>query len=366
MTFTISGHWYDGQQSRQQPATLVVDDQGFTEVVAADTGQRLFSGEFAQLSVSGRLGNTGRYVYFPDGQKFESRDNDQLDQALGRFQPQGLNSWLYRLETRWRYVLVATLMMVGVVYWTTVYGVPAAAKLIAAVMPQELMDKAGKQTLAFLDEQMFEPSTLTPAVQQRIRDHFAPIIADHPDLTINLHFRSSEIGANAFALPDGSIIFTDDMVELAISDDELLAVMAHEMGHVVHRHGMRSVVQGSLISFTLMLMTGDISAASELFLAIPVILTQLGYSRDFEREADDYALDYLREQQLDPGNFSRLMARLQQDFCEGDSGDDSNNDNTASLPENCEAADWQRYLSTHPGITERIEKFEPATAASQD
>ena len=48
-----------------------------------------------------------------------------------------------------------------------------------------------------------------------------------------LEFRhGGYIDANAFALPSGIIVMTDELVELAKSDDELISVLAHEIGHV--------------------------------------------------------------------------------------------------------------------------------------
>ena len=82
------------------------------------------------------------------------------------------------------------------------------------------------------------------------------------------------------------------MVRLAQHDDELVAVLAHEVGHVIHRHGLRVIIQNSLLGFTLLAITGDAACSSELFLGLPVLLTQLAYSRTFECEADSYALDY--------------------------------------------------------------------------
>ena len=66
------------------------------------------------------------------------------------------------------------------------------------------------------------------------------------DPFIRLEVRSApQIGANAFALPSGIIVVTDELVALSEDDDELAAVIAHELGHVHHRHIMRTVIQNS-------------------------------------------------------------------------------------------------------------------------
>lgn len=363
----IEGFWYDGKQSGQQSAVVRIDQQGRIDVLAIESQdassvtyapRKLFSGLFSTVDVSSRLGNSNRYLYFPAGQKLETRDNDSIDQAVSLFQPHKKQTLLYRLETHWRYVVTALVLMIALVAWTAMYGVPLVAKQIATLLPSSLFDKAGEQTLALLDKQMMHPSALDTLTQERVRDHFNGILKQHPELHLQVLFRSSDIGPNAFALPDGSIIFTDDIIRLAENDDELLSVMAHEVGHVVHQHGMRSVIQGSMVGFVLMLMTGDVSATSEWFLGIPVILTQLGYSRRFEREADDYALSYMQANNIDTAHFSRLMSRIEALHCNDtppNAGDDG--DQEAHQPSCPQEVSWQGYLSTHPGLQERIEKF---------
>ena len=171
-----------------------------------------------------------------------------------------------------------------------------------------------------------------------------PLVQDHPGLHLQILFRSGgRLGANAFALPSGAIVFTDEMVKLARNDDELLAVLAHEAGHVAHRHGIQRIIQDSLLAFALMAITGDASGTSQLFLGMPVALTELAYSREFEREADQYALDYLRSHGIPPHRFADLMRRLQQEKQSDGPSRESH---------------WSDYLSTHPDTEERLRRFE--------
>ena len=126
--------------------------------------------------------------------------------------------------------------------------------------------------------------------------HFHPLLTAHTDYPLQVMFRKGgALGPNAFALPDGTIVFTDEMVRLAEHDDELSAVLAHEIGHVVRRHGMRTIIQDSLLGFLILAITGDITGSSELFIGLPVLLTEMAYSREFEREADQYALAYMQD-----------------------------------------------------------------------
>jgi len=349
----IDGYWYEAQQSKQQTVILRLSEAGLVDVLATNARAKpLLSCQVQQLSFSPRLGNSTRYAYFPDGQKFETSNNDAIDSIAQQY-TRNASQWLYRLETHWRYVIVALLILGASVTWFAKYGVPMSAKAIAMATPQSWVNQAGEQTLNFFDEKFTQPSMLDESVRKRVAEHFDPIIQAHPHLNLQLLFRDSDIGANAFALPNGIIIFTDDMIMAAKDDDELLSVMAHEIAHIHYRHGMRGVIQSSLIGFGFMLLAGDVSGAAEIFLGIPVLLTHLGYSRDFEREADDYALAYMLENNIDPAHFSRLMMRISQSEC-------VISDSKPTPPDCFGRSMTQRYLSTHPGLDERVKKFDPA------
>jgi Zn-dependent protease with chaperone function len=142
------------------------------------------------------------------------------------------------------------------------------------------------------------------------------------------------------------------MVKLSADDDELLAVLAHEIGHVVHRHGLRTLVQNSLFAFEVLAITGDVHGTSHMFLGLPVLLTELSYSRDFEREADDFALSYLMRQGISPVHFANLMRRIEKKRAAETAP--SNNTVHGRTPK----SGWQDFLSTHPSMKERLRRFD--------
>jgi Zn-dependent protease with chaperone function len=146
------------------------------------------------------------------------------------------------------------------------------------------------------------------------------------------------------ALPSGVIIFTDDLVELAENDDELVAILGHEIGHIAHRHSLRSIVQSSLALWLIVAVTGDISAASEMTATVPALLADLAYSRDMETEADDYALAFMQEHGLDPDHFAAIMTRLEASHGNPETSTEEDDDDLG-------------FLSTHPPTPERIERF---------
>jgi Zn-dependent protease with chaperone function len=153
------------------------------------------------------------------------------------------------------------------------------------------------------------------------------------------------------ALPDGHIIFTDAMVELAEDDDELVSVFAHEIGHLAHKHVLRRVIQDSMLTLVIVLVTGDVNSASSIVIAIPSIMLELAYSREFEREADDFAFEFMRAHDLKPIHFARLMRRLSMSRIMGDDDEEQPQAKDAEVVES-------DYWSTHPATEERVQRFE--------
>ena len=139
------------------------------------------------------------------------------------------------------------------------------------------------------------------------------------------------------------MVVSDELVHLAQDEDEIVAVMAHEIGHVVHRHGLRHVLQNSAVVLLVAAVTGDIASLSALAATVPTVLVEAKYSRAFELEADQYAADYLRLHGIAPRHFVNILLRLQE--------------NSGS------AEPALGYLSSHPATSERIRSFFPSAAA---
>lgn len=124
----------------------------------------------------------------------------------------------------------------------------------------------GRGALQGLDYAVFEPSRLGPDVQRRLRATFAELVAAaEPETAVRLEFRSGRaMGPNALALPSGIIVVTDELVALAASDQEILAVLAHELGHIEARHAVRSALQNSITPVLVATVTGDLTSVTAL------------------------------------------------------------------------------------------------------
>lgn len=342
---TVSARHFDGRSARAHSVCLRFSASGV--VVEGETGEwPLPAGEF---SVSEALGATPRSLTLADGQSFEVGDVAALARGLrllGRRE-----AAVTRWQQSWRGVcaaLAATVLLVLVAYQ---WGLPALSRGLAAAAPAALSEHLAQQTLAFLDRGLTRPSRLPEARQAALRakaQQWFPPAAGGP--AWRLQFRASALGPNALALPNGEIVLFDALVELAEGDEQVLAVVAHELGHVAARHGLRQLIQSSLVGFIAGAYLGDVSV---LVSGLAAALLEAGYSRDFEREADAYAVARLRALGQPPQLLATMLQRLETahaaaagEVAEEAAGDTASDRQTG----------WGG-LASHPETAERIARI---------
>ncbi|GGK00885.1 M48 family metallopeptidase [Pseudomonas matsuisoli] len=340
MNSPVPGFYCAAGSSHRQHARLHVSELGL-EIRAGDESSLAGPAAVADVEISSRIGNTPRFLRFTNGGSFETGDNEAIDAVLNTNHPR--HGLLHRLESHWRYVVLGLLVTVLFAWGGVRYGVPAVAEALAFTLPESVSRKVGDGALAVMDQGLLGPSTLPAGRQaelQLVLMDFAKRV--DPGLDVQVVFRDTAktIGPNALALPSGTIVFTDQLVQLAPNDEELLAVMAHEMGHLDRRHALRRLIQSSALGILAMALVGDVSSVSSLVTAVPVILTELGYSRAFEYEADRYAAEALVKTGIPVSRLTAMLERLEQTHC--DAADDA-----------CSQDDWRSYVSTHPGSVER-------------
>jgi Zn-dependent protease with chaperone function len=271
----------------------------------------------------------------PDGMVCEVSDNDIVDRFLrlsGCEVPGGL---IDKLESKLRYVIISVVITSLVVWGAISYGIPVLAKHVAFMIPMTVDSVLGESVLALLDKTTFSESELADTEKEALRILFSKVTetAD-PEYRFSLEFRKgNNLGSNAFALPTGTIIVTDELVQLIEDDHELESILVHEVGHVVYRHSLRQLIQGSTAALVMMAVTGDISTISVLAGSLPTLLTETYYSREFEREADAYSYEYLTNNGISPIHFANILDRI--------SG----------------SGRGIGFLSTHPSVDERLQMF---------
>jgi Zn-dependent protease with chaperone function len=310
----IKGRYFDGQSSAPAEATLEFGPDGMLHV-RVDGLVEPVTAPLLEVEISDRIGNIARRISFQHGGVFETQDNDAVDEGLdqarhivGLHHGSGLVHWL---ESRWP---VAVGSLAGVVVITVcflVWGVPAIANWAADVMPASMDRAIGSGSLDVLDRLTFEPSELPKARQRELEAMFERMTApldDGHEYVLELR-HGGALDANAFALPSGIVVMTDELVELSKSDDELKAVLAHEIGHVRGRHALRHLLQAAGVTAIATALLGDVSSISGILSAAPALLDAKN-SRDFETEADNFARQWLKENHVEESSFDAILCRL--------------------------------------------------------
>lgn len=328
----IEGSYFDGRSARGWPARLLAGADGSC-ALQMDEQQRPL--DFSSVRVSPRIAHISRRVEFAGGGHFETLDNDGIDALLIQHrQHPGLVQWF---ERQWK-VAVASLLsvvLVAVLFFT--FGIPWLAQRASELMPRSADARLGQGVLEVLDGRLLDPSKLSAERQLQLQQRFDDVIRDQRGAgNWQLELRSAPVvGANAFALPGGTVVMTDELVALAQHDEELMAVLAHEVGHVRRRHGLRQVLQSLGVSAMAMAVFGDVTSLSTLTGIAPAVL-QARYSRDMEREADLYSRQWLDRHGIAQRRFDDLMCRLAASH--GDNGNSNSKYN---------------YFASHPAVSER-------------
>jgi len=384
----LRGRYYDGRSARFEDVRLTLDEHGTLACEPPLFEPMPLSG----VRISSRIGNTPRRLELPDGSVVEAQDHLVLDDWVGRHRP-GLDR-AHHFESRASYALAALLCVTAVLVSGALWGVPWISEIVADAVPSGVAGRLGQGTLEYMDRIAFAPSTLEESHRQELSRRLEALLPADSDFDYRIEFRDGGfIGANAFALPDGAIVVTDQLVQLAQDDDEISAVLLHEVGHIEHRHALRIVISHAGLAALTTAIAGDVTAAGTLVLALPNVLMESSYSRQLEWEADSYALERMPELGLNGGKFADFLDRLEsthaaaagEDLDCGGSGDvtaadldmnpgpeDGEDVADAALPQSADdettlfdeeelESDWLSYLSTHPPSAERIARFRNGT-----
>ena len=259
-----------------------------------------------------------------------------------------------RMQTRWTSLVAVLLAVAALVFAAYRWGTPWAATQLTRQVPLAWETELAQRALHDMDQGWLKPSKLPPGRQAALRARFDALAANLPaDLRrypgyqprLELRFRNG-LGSNAFALPGGTIVVTDGIVELAdrqqLGDEALAGVLAHEMGHVLHRHATRLVVEQGVLNVGLGLMLGDVSWLASMGGSI---LTGLSYRRNHESEADCFAVAMMARSGGNAAPMADLLLHMDHGAKQG------------------ERAGWTELLSSHPATPQRAEALKRGESA---
>jgi len=296
----------------------------------------------SEVNAKSKLGNLPREIILPNARLLVCTPSPLLNQWLDG----GAGSRISQMETKKPWLIASVLLVPLLLYVIFVQGMPWAAVKFADQIPYSIKTVASQHTLSALDYSMLEPSTLPDWQREQLMMGFNAVVeqVSEPgtENDIRVHFRNSElIGPNAFALPDGTIVFTDDLVSLVDGDQALLdAILLHEIGHVAQNHSMQMVAESLFATLAISYFFGDLSGAIESFMGIGSSVVQNQYSQKHEWQADNFAISKLKLMHRDTADFADVMRKL-------------SNETDQQGAENS-------WFQSHPSTKARIENAESA------
>jgi Zn-dependent protease with chaperone function len=155
------------------------------------------------------------------------------------------------------------------------------------------------------------------------------------DAPVRVHVHSSK-QVNAFAAPGGHVALLDGLIQDARSPDEVAGVLAHEIGHVRHRHPLERLIDVAGIQLIVASISGDIGAVGTMVL-------MLSYGEKDEAQADRAALDILERAGIATGGLADFFDRM--------------------AARNRHRPDLVPFLRTHPPLADRSTAIRARTPA---
>lgn len=340
MQHKITGQYFHAGSSKNTAAYAIIcldgsllinDAENDTCLLKTATGNYHFGSVIPGLPVELQLADGALFI--PD---------DKLYRWPQLTKKAGIAAWL---ESHKLSIAAAVLLSPVLMWWLITGLMPMLASAAVPLVPESLKQQMGQQTFYALQKSALQPSSLPEERQQQVRQSWQLAKEKLPlqqQKNYQLYFFQSDMfGANAFALPDGTIVITDDLVNLLHEQpDAILAVLLHEIGHVEAEHSVRLVAQSLGTTLLFSIVFGSPDGLADLLLGSGSVLLQSAFSRDMEREADQFALQQLTALGKSPAAFADAMTALLQ--------------KSGSKSESAPAL--LKYLSTHPETSERIEQ----------
>lgn len=335
----VPGHFQKAGSSALYVATASLTDEGLLLIQCADTATVL--AEVARPDY--RFGTV--LPGLPVEVQLRSGGIFRPDDASWRWPQQTAASGMAAaLESNRLSILAAVLLSPLLLWWIIVDLMPMLASASVLLVPDHIKQKMGEETFYTLQKTALQPTQLPATQQATVNYHWQMALQKLPLQQKNYQlymYQSEFFGANAFALPNGTVVITDELVNLLQHNpDAIVAVLLHEIGHVEGQHSVRLVAQSLGATLVIGILFGNPDGVADLLLGSGSVLLQNAFSRDMEREADQFALKQLKTLGKSPTAFADAMSALLS------SKETSPESEPALL----------KYLSTHPATRERTEQ----------
>ncbi len=284
------------------------------------------------------IGSSPHELSLPDGGLLSVPSKVELSPYWPRIAGDSLLTRFERSPIAWLFALV---FIPFSLYVLINHVIPTAAKAVTPYVPQVMKAHIDNQALFVLDNSFLEPSLLTDEQKRSVNAIWSSTIktVEQGESEFQLLFRQAgNFGANAFALPGGTVVVTDELVTLLSENpDALKGVFFHEIGHVKHQHSLQLISESAGTTLLLTYLFGDLEGAADLFVGSALTVIQNQFSQAFESEADSYAKYKLEQQGISATALADALLLIVGE-------QEASNSNKLS-----------QYFSSHPSIKQRVE-----------
>ncbi len=343
MPGAFAGYYLDGRSAARRPASVRLAASGLE--IAFPDGTRLWwpfrdvrqtQGFYAGEQIRLERGSPFPEILLVGDTAFLAALHATAPGVGRRFHNPG------RRRSRVLLTIGAALASVAAGAVLYVWGIPAAAGLIAARVPVSWEEQLGQAAV----EQIIASKRrcVDQEREQAIGEIVKRLLDSRPKAPYT--FRVIVVDdwtVNAFAVPGGQVVLLRGLLERARTPEELAGVLAHELQHVLQRHATRLLLQHASTGLLLVAISGDLTGAMAYGIESARVLGTLRYSRYLENEADVEGLRMLLAADVDPRGMIAFFETLQ-----------------AAEPGTAAAT---RYLASHPLAADRVETLKQLAAS---
>ncbi len=327
----FSGHLFDGHSAVRRDVGVSIDASGLE--IRDENGRWIAQWDYENLRLAAAPRGT-RPLRLASLDAPEARlviDDSRILESLAESAPnlrKGVNPQGY---LRRRAAIVAGAAVALMLVFA--FMIPRFAGPLAIFVPVAWEEALGRQVADLVEFQFdYCEAARGHAAMEGLMNRLASVTDAPYDFAVHV----LDVDAvNAFATPGGRIYVFKGLLEKAESADEVAGVLAHEIGHVVHRHSTEATIRQLGFSMILQGLVGEGSNLIGLAADVGTLIVELSYSREAEAEADETAVDILNAADLNGDGLARFFERV------------------AEMEEESDVPDFGAYLLSHPAPAER-------------
>ncbi|MBC7485341.1 MAG: M48 family metallopeptidase [Cytophagaceae bacterium] len=326
----IRVNYYDGKSSKGYSAELsLLDDIWVIEYLNKDSISEVVKWEIGKVESYQSSDKLIRFKYGEFPQQIIECDAATYE-ALSKHYPQIKiidRNFVWILKKGPKMIVGLTLCFIGIMICIYFFVLPPVAELIAGQIPMEYEEKLGQSVYEANMEGLEKNDSLTLLINQ-----FAKEI--HFNTNYPIHITVVNVDQlNAYAIPGGEIVVYRKILQEMENEEELAALLAHEVSHVHYRHSLKSISRSLSGYIFLSFLFGDISGLTSVIVENSHSMINLNYSRSLEEEADKKGLEILEANHISQYGFVNLFERMKKEQKD---------------------EEYLKYLSSHPQLNERI------------